>query len=97
MDDKIILLILYGGYLLIMSLVTFYAYGLDKRRAKREGKRIKETSLLLASVLGGAFGGFLAMKLFRHKTSSEHWYFTTLNVLGIFLHVALVVLIVVKL
>jgi uncharacterized membrane protein YsdA (DUF1294 family) len=47
--------------------------------------------LLLSSFLGGAFGGYLAMILFRHKTKGEHWYFTTVNLLGIILHVAALV------
>ncbi len=96
MGDKTLLLLLYGGYILLMSLLAFYEYGLDKRRAITDGKRISEAALLLCSVLGGAIGGYFGMKHFRHKTSSEHWYFTTINILSIFCHVAVFVLILVK-
>ena len=37
----------------------------------------------------------LAMQLFRHKTTMEHWYFTAVNVLGILLHTAAIVCLVV--
>ena len=71
----------------VMSLVTFALYGADKGRAKRGDWRIPEKVLLLASLFGGAVGGFLAMQLFRHKT--KHWYFVAINLFGIALHVAL--------
>ena len=79
-------------YLLAIGLVTFLAYALDKRRAKKGKWRISEKALLTLSLLGGAFGGFLAMRLLHHKTRREHWYFTVFNLLGIALHAATLVL-----
>jgi len=60
-------------YLLGMNLVAFAVMGVDKRRAKRGTWRISEKTLFLPAVLGGALGGMLGMKVFRHKT--RHWYF----------------------
>ena len=57
----------------IISLITFILYGVDKRRAKRGKWRIPERVLIGFSLLGGGVGGWLGMKLFRHKT--RHWYF----------------------
>jgi uncharacterized membrane protein YsdA (DUF1294 family) len=49
------------------------------------------------SFIGGALGGILAMKKFRHKTTREHWYFTAINILSILCHLALLVFIFIKL
>ena len=73
-------LLVFCGYIIILSLVTFIAYGADKRKAKKGKWRISEKTLLSLSFLGGAVGGILAMKKFHHKT--KHWYFTVVNVLG---------------
>lgn len=89
------LFIIYVVYLALLSLVTFCLYGNDKRKAKRGKWRTPEKVLLLCSFFGGAYGGFLAMQLFRHKTTAEHWYFTAVNVLGLLLHTAAIVCMVV--
>lgn len=85
------LLIIYGAYLVVLSLITFIAYWLDKKKAQRGKRRTPEKVLLLMSFLGGAFGGFSAMKIARHKTTMEHWYFTAVNVFSILIHLALMI------
>lgn len=60
-------------YLLAVNLAAFFLMGADKRRARRGGWRIPEKTLFLPAVLGGALGGVLGMRVFRHKT--RHWYF----------------------
>ena len=97
MDDKTIIILIYLGYLLLLSLITFICYGVDKRKAKKGKWRVKEGTLLTLSFIGGAIGGFLAMKKFRHKTTKEHWYFTFVNILGVILHVAVLVFLFIKL
>lgn len=59
--------------LLIMSVISFSAMGIDKSRAQHGKWRISEKSLFLFALLGGSVGGTLGMFLFRHKT--KHWYF----------------------
>ena len=66
----------YGAYLLLLSLITFIAYHSDKKKAEKGKYRTREKTLLLLSFFGGAFGGYPAMLIFRHKTKAEHWYFT---------------------
>ena len=87
-------LIAYGIALAALSLITFFLYHADKKKAKKGARRIPEKVLLLSSFIGGAYGGYLAMLLFRHKTKGEHWYFTVVNLLGIALHTTMILLIV---
>ena len=95
MIDPQTLFVIYLVYLAVLSLVTFFMYGADKRKAKKGKWRTPEKVLLLSSFFGGAYGGFLAMQIFRHKTKAEHWYFTAVNLLGILLHTAAIVCIVI--
>ena len=86
LTTKNIVLLAYGAYLLLLSIITFFAYMIDKRKAINGSYRTKEKTLLLLSLFGGAFGGYPAMLLFRHKTKGEHWYFTFVNILGLLIH-----------
>ena len=88
---KEIVLMAYGAYLILLSIITFFAYRLDKKKAEKGKWRTKEKTLLLLSFLGGAFGGYPAMLIFRHKTKAEHWYFTFINILGILIHLGLMI------
>ena len=60
-------------WLLLINLVTFCVFGLDKWKAKRKEKneavrRVPERTLLLLAALGGSVGALLAMRVFHHKT-----------------------------
>lgn len=89
-----IVIIAYASYLVLLSIITFIAYGADKRKAKKGAYRTKEKTLLLLSFFGGAFGGYPAMLIFCHKTKGEHWYFTAVNLLGIAIHATLLILLI---
>ena len=93
MNTKQLVLIIYGSYLVLLSFITFIAYHIDKKKAEKGKWRTKEKTLLLLSFLGGAYGGFPAMIIFRHKTKAEHWYFSFVNILGIIIHTSLILLI----
>ena len=94
MTTKQIVIIAYASYLVLLSLITFIAYGVDKKKAIEGKYRTKEKTLLSLSFLGGAFGGYPAMLIFRHKTKGEHWYFTAVNWLGLLLHITLMILLI---
>lgn len=57
-----------GLYFIVINLLTFLLYGLDKYKAIRREWRIPERALLLMAFVGGAFGALSAMRIFRHKT-----------------------------
>ena len=61
-------------YLVIINLMTFIAYGMDKRKAKKGKWRIPEKTLLLFAVVGGTIGALGGMYFWRHKT--KHAKFT---------------------
>ena len=54
----------------ILNLVTFIVYGLDKHRAqnKKSARRIPERVLLIMAAAGGSIGALSAMRMLRHKT-----------------------------
>ena len=55
-------------YVIIINIVTFFIYGLDKSRAKAGQWRIPEAQLIFLAVIGGAVGALAGMKVFHHKT-----------------------------
>lgn len=59
--------------LLAVNLLSFALYGIDKRRARKNARRISEKVLFLVPLLGGSIGALAGMRCFRHKT--KHWYF----------------------
>ena len=54
-------------YIAILNVITFFLYGIDKWKAKKDRWRIPESTLLLA-VFGGSIGAWLGMKIWHHKT-----------------------------
>lgn len=55
-------------WLVIINLVTFGLYGLDKKRARSGQWRISEKTLLVAALAGGGLGALAGMRVFHHKT-----------------------------
>ena len=93
-STKQLVIIIYVAYLLILSIITFFLYAVDKKKAEKGKWRIPEKVLLLCSFFGGAFLGYPAMLILRHKTKREHWYFTFVNILGLIIHITLLVLLI---
>lgn len=57
--------------LLILNLLTFILFGLDKLKAKRHKWRIPEATLLLMALVGGSIGGYVGMRIWHHKTKHK--------------------------
>ncbi|MCX8533952.1 DUF1294 domain-containing protein [Chryseobacterium luquanense] len=57
--------------LLIINLLTFIIFTLDKWKATQHKRRISEFSLLTLTFIGGTVGAVLAMLIFRHKVSKK--------------------------
>ena len=55
-------------YLLIINVVTFIVYGIDKYKAKHAKWRVPEATLLLLAAIDGSIGAWCGMKVWHHKT-----------------------------
>ena len=54
--------------LIVINIVTFVVYGIDKWKAMKGRWRISEFTLLLLAVIGGSIGALLGMRVWHHKT-----------------------------
>ena len=81
-------------YLILMNLITFIVFAVDKSRAKRHAWRVPEKVLFLLALLGGSIGAIAGMYLCRHKT--RHWYFVIGMPLILALQIVLAVILVRK-
>ncbi|MGI0494403.1 DUF1294 domain-containing protein [Alkalinema pantanalense CENA528] len=73
----------------VMSLLTFWAYQNDKRRAKRNQWRWPEQVLHCLEFFGGWPGGLMAQQILRHKTLKttyqiSFWIICSLHFIGWF-------------
>ncbi|TVY03340.1 DUF1294 domain-containing protein [Cohnella terricola] len=53
---------------MVVNLITIYLMAHDKNLARRHGRRVPERTLFLWAAIGGAAGGIIAMRVWRHKT-----------------------------
>ena len=55
-------------YLFAINIVSFFLYGIDKYKAKKNKWRISEATLLMIAIIGGSIGDWVGMRLWHHKT-----------------------------
>ncbi len=65
MSDKFLIA---GIYLGVVNVVTFALFAYDKYCAQHDRWRVRESTLLFWSAIGGALGAGIAMEICRHKT-----------------------------
>jgi uncharacterized membrane protein YsdA (DUF1294 family)/cold shock CspA family protein len=59
------------AFYLVESVISYFAYAMDKSSAQGGRWRIAENTLHLFDLLGGWPGGLIAQKRLRHKTSKD--------------------------
>ncbi len=59
--------IIFIYYLVAVNLITFILFVVDKFKAVKGEWRLPEYGLWFLSLIGGSFGGLIAMQIFRHK------------------------------
>lgn len=69
-------------YLLIVNILSFIIYGLDKLFAIFKFRRVPEVNLFFLAFTGGFIGSILGMILFRHKIRKNK--FWIVNILCLF-------------
>lgn len=55
-------------YFIVINIITFVIYGIDKYKAKRHKWRVSEKLLIGLAVIGGFAGAIAGMQIFKHKT-----------------------------
>ena len=55
-------------YIVVINLVSFMMFGIDKYKARRGQWRISEATLLAMAAIGGSIGVWMGMKVWHHKT-----------------------------
>ncbi len=80
-----LILYIYLLLMVIMSIISFTLYGVDKKKAIKGKERIKEKTLLFYTIFNGAIGAFFARFVFRHKTEKK--YFSLTIFAGLFIQV----------
>ena len=77
-------------YLIIVNIISFIIYGIDKLLAIKHLYRISEIALITLSSLGGSIGSILGMVIFHHKTKKIK--FIILNPLILILQVLFILI-----
>ena len=54
--------------IIIWNIIVFAIYGIDKKNARNNKRRVSEKTLIGMAFLDGGIGAFLGMRIFRHKT-----------------------------
>lgn len=55
-------------YIIIINVLAFVLFGMDKRFAQKGKWRIPEKLLFITAIFGGAAGAIVGMYFFHHKT-----------------------------
>ena len=81
---------IFNIYFIIVNIISFIVYYIDKKLAIKHKYRIPESSLIFLSIIGGAIGSLFSMMLFHHKT--KHIKFIIINplLLSIWVYILLI-------
>jgi len=60
-------------YIVVINIISFFTYGLDKYLAIKNKRRISENTLISLSIIGGSIGSILGMFFFHHKTKKKRF------------------------
>ena len=63
-------------YLVVINVVAFVVYGVDKYKAKRGKWRTPEATLLGLAAIGGSIGAWLGMRVWHHKTMHKKFQYS---------------------
>ena len=55
-------------YIVLINILTFFIYGIDKLKAKKSKWRVPENTLIGMAIIGGSIGAWFGMKIWHHKT-----------------------------
>ena len=55
--------------LIVLNVVSFALFGIDKSKARRNAWRVSEATLITSGLICGTVGAWLGVYVFRHKSS----------------------------
>ena len=85
----------YSVGVIIMSVLTFIVYGIDKFKAVHHNRRISERTLFILAFFLGSLGAIIATILFKHKSNKLKFkifnalFFIAHILLGVYLYIHL--------
>lgn len=66
--------IAFAVYRIVISIISFIVIGIDKSKSKKGDWRVREATLIILALLGGAIGVLFGMVFFNHKTKKQKFY-----------------------
>lgn len=72
-----------GAWVAVISIITYFIYAADKRRARQKAQREPENMLHLLELIGGWPGAFFAQRRLRHKSSKGTYLFIFILIIGL--------------
>jgi uncharacterized membrane protein YsdA (DUF1294 family)/cold shock CspA family protein len=78
-----------GAWTLLISIIAYFIYAVDKRRARDNAQREPEKMLHLIELLGGWPGAFIAQRKLRHKSSKGPYLFVFILIIGLHQFIAI--------
>lgn len=61
-------------YMVMINFISFIVFGIDKSKSQKNQWRIKESTLIVLSLLGGSIGSIIGMIVFHHKLNKKKFY-----------------------
>lgn len=74
-------------YFLLINIISFLFYGIDQYNSIKRKWRIRESTLISLSFLGGVIGSIIGIYLFHHKTKKLK--FKILNLISLILWITI--------
>lgn len=76
-------------YIVLINLLSFLLFGIDKYLAIKKKRRISEKTLILMMYIGGIIGSLLGMLFFHHKTKKIKFYIHNIISIIIWMYIIL--------
>jgi len=76
-------------YIVLINLLSFLLFGIDKYLAIKKKRRISEKKLILMMYIGGIIGSLLGMLFFHHKTKKIKFYIHNIISIIIWMYIIL--------
>lgn len=61
-------------YMVIINFISFIVFGVDKSKSQKNQWRIKESTLIVLSFVGGSMGSIIGMIVYHHKLNKKKFY-----------------------